>query len=153
VPQYGASDKNSIETIRTQSTHQTPNTQPSSDWAHGTCSLLSAQKCVNAPSTQQAGRICLGWAWRSTWLQRRTCRPYEFPKACQSIWPTIDKERKFISNLRWNMLACPDSSKCATSGAARWENRLNSQYKKKSLLRTVKLMGHDWFYSNASRYK
>ena len=25
------------------------------------------------------------------------------PEVCQLIWPAIDKERKFISNLRWNM--------------------------------------------------
>ena len=33
----------------------------------------------------------------------RPIDPMNFLRACQSIWPAIDKERKFINNLRWNM--------------------------------------------------
>ena len=29
--------------------------------------------------------------------------PANISRACQSIWPAINKERKFISNFRWNM--------------------------------------------------
>ena len=41
--------------------------------------LVSTHKRVDAPSTQQAGRIYLTeQRWRSAWLQRRTSRPCEF---------------------------------------------------------------------------
>ena len=40
--------------------------------------------------------------------------------------PTIDKERKLISNLRRNMPVLPDSPECAALRADMEENRLNS---------------------------
>ena len=65
---------------------------------------VSAQKRVDTPSTQQIGRICLEWVRRSAWLQRRVNRSCEFlPRRASQFDPTIDKERKFISNIRWNM--------------------------------------------------
>ena len=50
----------------------------------------------------------------------------------------------------------PDSSKCATSGAARRENRLNSRYEKKSTVKDYTVRGSRLIYDNkynASRYK
>ena len=79
--------------------------------------------------------------WRSVWLQCRTSRSCEFLRACQLIWPTIDKERKFISNLGWICRSWPDSSKRAASGAAKRENRLNSRYAQKSAVTDCKARG------------
>ena len=43
--------------------------------------------------------------WTSAWLQRRDNRSCVFlPRRASQFDPVIDKERKFISNLRWNML-------------------------------------------------
>ena len=47
------------------------------------------------------------WSQRSAWLQRRDNRSYVFlPRRASQFNPVIDKERKFISNLRWNMPVC-----------------------------------------------
>ena len=104
---------------------------------------VSVQKYVDAPSTQQAEGICLTkQGWRSAWLQRRTSWPYEFlPRACQSIWPAIDKERKFISNLRWNMPVLPRQFQVCRFIAARRENQLNSRYEKKSAVKDCDVCG------------
>ena len=41
--------------------------------------LIQAQKRVDAPGTQQAGRICsIEQGRRSAWLQRRTDQSYDF---------------------------------------------------------------------------
>ena len=47
------------------------------------------------------------WSWRSAWLKRRDYRSYALlPRRASQFDPAIDKERKFINNLRWNMLVC-----------------------------------------------
>ena len=44
------------------------------------------------------------WSWRSVWLQRRDNRSCVFlPRCANQFDPAIDKERKFIINLRGNM--------------------------------------------------
>ena len=47
------------------------------------------------------------WSCRSTWLPHRGNRSCVLlPRRASQFDPTIDKERKFISNLRWNMPVC-----------------------------------------------
>ena len=103
---------------------------------------VSAQKCVNALSTQQARRIYLGKAQRSAWLQRRTCRPYVFLlRRASQFDPTIDKERKLINNLRWNMLVLPDNLECVALRADMEGDRLNSRFQHTHKNKSVKTHG------------
>ena len=47
------------------------------------------------------------WSWRSAWLQCRDDRScILLPRCASQFDPAIDKERKFISNLRWNIPVC-----------------------------------------------
>ena len=50
------------------------------------------------------------------------------PRHASQFDPTIDKERKLISNLRRNMLVLPDSPECAALRADVEGDRLNSQF-------------------------
>ena len=55
--------------------------------------------------------------------------------------PAIDKERKFISNLWWNMPVLPDSPECAALRANMKEDRLNSRSAQKSAVMECKAHG------------
>ena len=93
-------------------------TLDSSFFMDTTC-IVSARKCAKHTSKPEGSAW---WSWRSVWLQRRGNRSCVFLPRCASQFdPAIDKERKFISNLKHAGL-CPDNSKCASSGAARQEN-------------------------------
>ena len=48
------------------------------------------------------------------------------PRCASQFDPAIDKKRKLISNLRWNMLVLLDSSECAALRADMEGDRLNS---------------------------
>ena len=62
---------------------------------------VSARKCVN---TQQAERICL-MELEIRLASTQGNRSCEFlPRRASQFDPIIDKEIKFISNLRWNVL-------------------------------------------------
>jgi hypothetical protein len=78
------------------------------------------------------------WSCRSTWLQRRDYRSYALlPRRASQFDPTIDKERKLISNLKRNMSVLLDSPKCASLRADLEGDWLNSRFqhthKKKSI--------------------
>ena len=69
------------------------------------------------------------WSCRSTWLQRRGGRSCVLLlRRASQFDPTIDKERKLISNLRQNMLVLPDSPECAALRADIKGDRLNSRF-------------------------
>ena len=63
------------------------------------------------------------------------------PEMCQSIDPTIDKERKLISNLRQNMLVLPDSPECVALRADIKGDRLNSRFQHIHKNKSVKVRG------------
>ena len=83
---------------------------------------VSAQKRVDTPSTQQIGRICLGWARRSAWLQRRVNRSCEFlPRRASQFDLQLTRRESLSVIYDGTCQSCPGSSKCAASGAARQE--------------------------------
>ena len=55
--------------------------------------------------------------------------------------PTIDKERKLISNLRQNIPVLLDSHECVALGADMEENRLNSRFQHTHKNKLVKAHG------------
>ena len=113
--------------------------------SHWACQNMCRHKNVD---TRQVRRICLGWARRSAWLQRRVSRPCVFlTRRASQFDPTIDKERKFISNLRWNMPVCAQTVQSVPLqeqpyGKSNWIADPHTNW----LLQTIKLVGSDWFY-------
>ena len=82
------------------------------------------------------------WSWRSAWLQRRDGRSCVLlPRRASQFDPTIDEERKFISNLKRNMLVLPDSSECAALRANVEGDRLNSRFQHTHKTKSVKARG------------
>ena len=85
------------------------------------------------------------WGWRSVWLQRRDNRSCVFLSRRASQFNTaIDKERKIISNLRWNIPVCAQT----VLGVPLWEqpygkNDRIADTHINQLLWTVKLVGSD----------
>ena len=63
------------------------------------------------------------------------------PRHASQFDPTIDKERKFISNLGQNMPVLPDSPKYAALRADMKGDRLNSRFQHINKNKSVKLMG------------
>ena len=75
------------------------------------------------------------WSWRSAWLQRRDNRfCVLLPRRASQFDPPIDKERVYQQFKAEHAGLCLDSSKCAASGAAIREERLNSRYAQKSTI-------------------
>ena len=83
------------------------------------------------------------WSWRSAWLQRRGNRSCEFlPRRASQFDPTIDKERKFISNLRWNMSVFAQTvPNVPLQEQPNGKNWLNSRYAQKSAVADCKSRG------------
>ena len=88
------------------------------------------------------------WSWRSAWLQRRDNRSCIFLPRCVSQFdPVIDKKRKFISNLRWNVPVCAQT----VPSVPLWEqpdvkSHWIADTHRNQLLRTVNLVGSNLFY-------
>ena len=67
------------------------------------------------------------WSCRSAQLQRRDGQSCALlPRHASQFDPTIDKERKFISNLGRNVLVLLDSPECAALRADMKGDRPNS---------------------------
>ena len=79
-------------------------------------------------STQQAERVC-SMELEIYLASKQDNQSWVFlPRHASQFDPAIDKERKFISNLRWNMLVLPDSSEYMALRADVEGDRLNSRF-------------------------
>ena len=95
----------------------------------GVPECVSARKRVDHAEHMSKPEGSARWNWRSTWLQRRDDRScILLPRRASQFDPAIDKERKLISNLRWNMPVLLDSPECMALTADMEGDRLNSWF-------------------------